>query len=123
MSARRHEPQIRTSGSGDEVLDVWLPFCSVSGFETDGGRILIVVEGDAAIAGVTPHIKSVFRNVPASNSDRRKPRPSRTTDAVTNLPERAGSVSDELRLSEIKRDERPAVFAGRSLLSGVLTEN
>jgi hypothetical protein len=66
MSARRHEPQIRTSSSGDGVLDVWHPFCSVGGFETDGGRILVVVEGDAAIPGVSGPQRGVS---PYSHSD------------------------------------------------------
>ena len=35
------------------VLDVWLPFWGAGGFETYGGRILVVVEGDAVIAGVS----------------------------------------------------------------------
>ena len=50
MSARRHGQQTRISDSGHEVLDVWLPFC---GFETYGGGILVVVEADAAIPGVS----------------------------------------------------------------------
>jgi hypothetical protein len=53
MSARRHEQQTRTSDSGHGVLDVWLPFCSAGGFETYGGGILVVVEGNAAISGVS----------------------------------------------------------------------
>jgi hypothetical protein len=52
MSARRHEQQTRTSDSGP-VLDLWLPFCGAGGFETYGGGILVVVEGDAAIPGVS----------------------------------------------------------------------
>ena len=53
MSARRHEQQTRTSDSGHGVLDVWLPFCGAGSFETYGGGILVVVEGDAAIPGVS----------------------------------------------------------------------
>src|SRR6516164_6542741 len=53
MSARRHEQQTRTSDSGHGVLAVWLPFCGAGGFETYGGGILVVVEGDAAIPGVS----------------------------------------------------------------------
>jgi hypothetical protein len=36
-----------------QVLDVRLPFCGAGGFETYGGGILVVVEGDAAIPGVS----------------------------------------------------------------------
>jgi hypothetical protein len=43
----------RTSDSGHGVLDVWLPFCGAGGFEAYGGGILVVVEGDAAIPGVS----------------------------------------------------------------------
>jgi len=53
MSARRHEQQTRTSDSGHGVLGVWLPFCGAGSFETYGGGILVVVEGDAAIPGVS----------------------------------------------------------------------
>src|ERR1039457_4655047 len=53
MSTRRHEQQTRTSDSGHGVLGVWLPFCGVGGFETHGGGILVVVEGDAAVPGVS----------------------------------------------------------------------
>src|SRR5436853_7518209 len=53
MSVRRHEQQRRTSDSGHGVLDVWLPFCGAGSFETYGGGILVVVEGDAAILGVS----------------------------------------------------------------------
>ena len=53
MSARRHEQQTRTSDSGHGFLDVWLPFCGAGGFETYGGGILVMVEGDAAIPGVS----------------------------------------------------------------------
>ena len=47
MSVRRHEQQTRTSDSGHGVLDVWLPFCGAGSFETYGGGVLVVVEGDA----------------------------------------------------------------------------
>ena len=53
MSARRHEPRIRTSASDRRLLDLWPAFCDDGGFETDGGGVLVVVEGDAAIAGVS----------------------------------------------------------------------
>jgi hypothetical protein len=53
MSARRREQQTRTSDSGHGVLDVWGPFCGAGSFETHGGGILVVVEGDAAIPGVS----------------------------------------------------------------------
>src|ERR1700741_2483659 len=53
MSGMRHEQQTRTSDSGHGVLDLWLPFCGAGGFETYGGRILVVGEGDAAIPGVS----------------------------------------------------------------------
>src|SRR6266566_5074628 len=53
MSARRHEQQTRTSDSGHGVLAVWLPFCGAGSFETYRGGILVVVEGDAAIPGVS----------------------------------------------------------------------
>src|SRR5213082_1844474 len=53
MSVRRHEPQTRTSDSGHGVLAVWLPFCGAGSFETYGGGILVVLEGDAAIPGVS----------------------------------------------------------------------
>src|SRR2546425_13363942 len=53
MSARRHEQQTRTSDSGHGVLAVWLPLCGDDGVETDGGGILVVVEGDTAIPGVS----------------------------------------------------------------------
>src|SRR6266576_3073199 len=53
MSVRRHEQQTRTSDSGHGVLAVWLPFCGAGSFETYGGGILVVVEGDAAIPGVS----------------------------------------------------------------------
>jgi hypothetical protein len=49
----RHEQQTRTSDSGHGVLGVWLPFCGAGGFETYGGGILVVVEGGAAIPGVS----------------------------------------------------------------------
>ena len=35
------------------VLDVWLPFSGAGGFETYGGGILVVVERDVAIPGVS----------------------------------------------------------------------
>ena len=53
MSVRRHEQQTRTSDSGHGVLDVWLPFCGAGSVETYGSGILVVVEGDAAIPGVS----------------------------------------------------------------------
>src|SRR5215813_15060636 len=53
MSARRHEQPTRTFCSDRRVLDLWLLFCGAGGFETDGGDVLVVVEGDAAIAGVS----------------------------------------------------------------------
>src|SRR6266576_2683773 len=53
MSVRRHEQQTRTSDSGHGVLGVWLPFCGAGSVETYGGGILVVVEGDAAIPGVS----------------------------------------------------------------------
>jgi hypothetical protein len=53
MSARPHEQPTRTFGSDRRVLDVWLPFRGAGGFETDGGGVLVVVEGDAAIASVS----------------------------------------------------------------------
>src|SRR6266699_4053398 len=53
MSVRRHEQQTRTSDSGHGVLGVWLPFCGAGSFETYGGGILVVVEGDAAIPGLS----------------------------------------------------------------------
>src|SRR5947209_8656774 len=53
MSARRHEQQTGTSDSGHGVLNVWLPFSGAGGFETYGGGILVVVEGDVAIPGVS----------------------------------------------------------------------
>src|SRR5437016_13656015 len=53
MSVRRHEQQTRTSDSGHGVLAVWLPFCGAGSFETYRGGILVVVEGDAAIPGVS----------------------------------------------------------------------
>ena len=49
----RHEQQTRTSDSDHGVLDVWLSFCGAGGFETYGGGILVVVEGDATIPGVS----------------------------------------------------------------------
>src|SRR5205085_10677303 len=39
-------------GACSRVLDVWLPFCDAGRFESYGGGILVVVEGDAAIPGV-----------------------------------------------------------------------
>src|ERR1022692_4586258 len=63
MSVRRHEQQTRISDSGHGVLDIWLPFCGAGGFETHGGGILVVVEGDAAIAGVS----GPQRGVPPGN--------------------------------------------------------
>ena len=56
MSARRHEQQTRTPDSGHGVLAVRLPFCGAGGFETYGGGILVVVEGGAAIPGVSRQI-------------------------------------------------------------------
>src|SRR5205823_12209522 len=53
MSVRRHEQQTRTSDSGHGVLAVWLPFCGAGSFETYGGGILVVLECDAAIPGVS----------------------------------------------------------------------
>ena len=51
MSARRHEQPNRTFGSDRRVLDVWFPFDGAGSIETDGEGVLVVVEGDAAIAG------------------------------------------------------------------------
>src|ERR1039458_5242628 len=57
MSGKRHEQQTRISDSDHGVLDVRLPFCGAGGFETYGGGILVVVEGSAAIPGVSgPHV-------------------------------------------------------------------
>ena len=53
MSVRRHEQRTRTFCSDHRVLDLWLAFDVVGGIETDGGGVLVVVEGDAAIAGVS----------------------------------------------------------------------
>jgi hypothetical protein len=36
-----------------QVLDVRLPFCGADSFETYGGGILVVVEGDADIAAIS----------------------------------------------------------------------
>src|SRR5438874_10974368 len=41
------------SPSGHGVLRVWLPFCGAGSFETYGGGILVVVEGDGSIPGVS----------------------------------------------------------------------
>src|SRR6266480_1292239 len=53
MSVWRHDQHTRISDSGYGVLGVWIPFCGGGGFETYGGGILVVVEGDAAIPGVS----------------------------------------------------------------------
>ncbi len=47
------EDETRTSDSGHGVLGIWLPFRRAGGFETYGGGILVVVEGDAAIPGLS----------------------------------------------------------------------
>src|SRR6516225_750678 len=59
MSVRRHEQQTRTSDSGHGVLAVWLPFCGAGSFEAYGGGILVVVEGDAAVPGVSGQQRGV----------------------------------------------------------------
>jgi hypothetical protein len=60
MNVRRG--MISGSGSGQDeffdqtgmrVLGVWISFCGAGGFETYGGGILLVVEGDAAIPGLS----------------------------------------------------------------------
>jgi hypothetical protein len=60
MSARRHEPPARTLGSDRRVLDVWPAFYGAGGFETDGSGVLVVVEGDAAIASVSGAQRAVY---------------------------------------------------------------
>ena len=53
MSTRRHEPGIRGFGSDHRILDRRFAFGCASGIETDGGGLLVVVAGDAAIAGLS----------------------------------------------------------------------
>ena len=48
MSSKQEHP-IQAMG----VLAVGLPFCGAGGFETYGGGILVMLEGDAAIPGVS----------------------------------------------------------------------
>ena len=48
MSSKREHP-IESRG----FWMFWGPFCGAGGFETYGGGILVMVEGDAAIPGVS----------------------------------------------------------------------
>src|SRR5262249_30398813 len=53
MRGKRHEPRIRTSDSNRRLLDLWPDICGAGGFEMDGGTVLVLVESDVAIAGVS----------------------------------------------------------------------
>jgi len=60
MSTRRHEPGIRGFGSDHRILDRRFAFGGAGGFETDGGGRLVVVAGDAAIAGISGPQRAVY---------------------------------------------------------------
>jgi len=59
MSGRRHEHRIRTSDSNRRLLDLWPDIYGAGRFEMDGGDVLVVVEGTAAVAGVSRSQRAV----------------------------------------------------------------
>src|SRR5215813_6273270 len=53
MSGKRHEQRIRTSDSNRRLLDLWPDIYGTSGFEMDGGAVLVLVASEVAIADVS----------------------------------------------------------------------
>ena len=60
MSGKRHEQRIRTSDSNRRLLDLWPDIYGAGGFEMDGGAVLVVVESDVAIAGVSRSQRALY---------------------------------------------------------------
>ena len=60
MSGKRHEQRIETSDSNRRLLDLWPDNSGAGGFEMDGGAVLILVESDVAIAGISRSQRALY---------------------------------------------------------------
>src|SRR5215471_11380895 len=60
MRGKRHEQRIRTSDSNRRFLGLWPDIYRAGGFEMDSGAVLVLVESDVAIAGVSRSQRALY---------------------------------------------------------------